>query len=139
MKQLEVQIMGQSYLLGCPPGGEQRLLEAVEKVDTAMCRIRDAGKVKAEASNTSQAVAGVDMKLLSGPAHNDWMSFLGPIQSSLKEIEYGQDIEAQRKAFSTLSENLYKSIKAFGLGGTEVFYDYCPMAFDNEGAYWLSD
>jgi len=47
MKQLEVQIMGQSYLLGCPEGGEQRLLEAVEKVDTAMCKIRDAGKVKA--------------------------------------------------------------------------------------------
>jgi cell division protein ZapA len=47
MKQLEVQIMGQSYLLGCPEGGEQRLLEAVEKVDSAMCKIRDAGKVKA--------------------------------------------------------------------------------------------
>ena len=47
MKQLEVQIMGQSYLLGCPEGGDARLLEAVEKVDTAMCRIRDAGKVKA--------------------------------------------------------------------------------------------
>ncbi len=46
-KQLEVQIMGQSYLLGCPEGGQQRLLEAVEKVDSAMCRIRDAGKVKA--------------------------------------------------------------------------------------------
>lgn len=46
-KQIEVQIMGQSYLLGCPEGGEGRLLEAVEKVDTAMCRIRDAGKVKA--------------------------------------------------------------------------------------------
>jgi cell division protein ZapA len=47
MKQLEVQIMGQSYLLASPEGGEQRLLTAVEKVDTAMCRIRDAGKVKA--------------------------------------------------------------------------------------------
>jgi cell division protein ZapA len=47
MKQLEVQIMGQSYLLGCPEGGEQRLLDAVAKVDNAMCRIRDAGKVKA--------------------------------------------------------------------------------------------
>jgi cell division protein ZapA len=46
-KQIEVQIMGQSYLLGCPAGGEGRLLEAVEKVDTAMCKIRDAGKVKA--------------------------------------------------------------------------------------------
>jgi cell division protein ZapA len=47
MKQLEVQIMGQSYLLGCPEGGEARLLDAVERVDTAMCKIRDAGKVKA--------------------------------------------------------------------------------------------
>lgn len=47
MKQLEVQIMGQGYLLGCPDGGESRLLEAVERVDTAMCKIRDAGKIKA--------------------------------------------------------------------------------------------
>jgi cell division protein ZapA len=46
-KQIEVQIMGQSYLLACPEGGEPWLLEAVERVDTAMCRIRDAGKVKA--------------------------------------------------------------------------------------------
>lgn len=47
MKQLEVQIMGQSYLLGCPEGGETRLLDAVERVDSAMCKIRDGGKVKA--------------------------------------------------------------------------------------------
>lgn len=47
LKQLEVQIMGQSYLLGAPVGGEQQLLTAVERVDTAMCKIRDAGKVKA--------------------------------------------------------------------------------------------
>ena len=46
-KQLEVQIMGQNYLLGCPAGGESRLLEAVERVDTAMCKIRDVGKVRA--------------------------------------------------------------------------------------------
>jgi len=47
MKQLEVKIMGQSYLLGCPDGGEARMLEAVDKVDMAMCKIRDAGKIKA--------------------------------------------------------------------------------------------
>ena len=47
MKQIEVQILGQGYLLGCPEGGESRLLEAVERVDTAMCRIRDAGKIRA--------------------------------------------------------------------------------------------
>ena len=47
MKQLDVQILGQSYLLGCPEGGEARLLEAVKMVDTAMCAIRDGGKIKA--------------------------------------------------------------------------------------------
>jgi len=47
MKQIEVQIMGQGYLLGCPEGGEDRLHMAVQKVDEAMCKIRDAGKTKA--------------------------------------------------------------------------------------------
>ena len=47
MKQIEVQIMGQGYVLGCPEGGESRLSEAVGKVDEAMCKIRDAGKIKA--------------------------------------------------------------------------------------------
>ncbi len=47
VKQIEVQIMGQSYLLGCPDGGEERLLAAVSRVDAAMCKIRDAGKIKA--------------------------------------------------------------------------------------------
>jgi cell division protein ZapA len=47
MKQLEVQIMGQSYLLGYQDGGEVRLLEVAQQVDQAMCKIRDAGKVRA--------------------------------------------------------------------------------------------
>ncbi|HJV59506.1 MAG TPA: cell division protein ZapA [Albitalea sp.] len=47
MKQMEVTIMGQSYILGCPDGGEQSLLEAVGNVDREMSAIRDAGKVKA--------------------------------------------------------------------------------------------
>ena len=46
-QQINVQIMGQSYILGCPEGGEERLLGAVRKVDEAMCKIRDAGKIKA--------------------------------------------------------------------------------------------
>ena len=39
--------MGQSYLLGCPDGGEEQLLKAVQRVDAGMCKIRDAGKVRA--------------------------------------------------------------------------------------------
>jgi cell division protein ZapA len=47
MKQVEVQIMGQGYMLGCPEGGEARFEQAVNRVDQAMCKIRDAGKIKA--------------------------------------------------------------------------------------------
>jgi len=47
VKQVEVQIMGHGYVLGCPDDGEERLNQAVAKVDEAMCKIRDAGKIKA--------------------------------------------------------------------------------------------
>jgi len=47
MKQLEVTILGQSYILGCPDGGEALLSAAVASVDREMSGIRDAGKVKA--------------------------------------------------------------------------------------------
>ncbi|TAN09459.1 MAG: cell division protein ZapA [Burkholderiaceae bacterium] len=47
MNQVEVEIMGRGYILVCPEGGEERLRDAVRRVDHAMCRIRDAGKVRA--------------------------------------------------------------------------------------------
>lgn len=47
MKQIEATILGQSYVLACPPGGEALLLEAINIVDREMSAIRDAGKVKA--------------------------------------------------------------------------------------------
>jgi cell division protein ZapA len=47
VKQLEVSILGQVYMLGCPQGGEALLREAVAAVDKEMTAIRDAGKVKA--------------------------------------------------------------------------------------------
>ena len=47
MKQVEVTILGQSYILGCPDGGEVSLHEAVATVDREMSAIRDGGRVKA--------------------------------------------------------------------------------------------
>ena len=47
MKQVEVTILGQGYILGCPEGGEAKLGAAVAAVDREMSAIRDAGKIKA--------------------------------------------------------------------------------------------
>ncbi|MDR3370311.1 cell division protein ZapA [Rhodoferax sp.] len=69
MKQLEVQIMGQSYLLGCPDGGDSRLLGAVERVDTAMCKIRDGGKVRARDRIAVLAALNLAFDLTDQNAH----------------------------------------------------------------------
>ena len=68
MKQLEVTIMGQSYILGCPEGGEQSLLEAVGNVDREMSAIRDAGKVKARERMAVLAALNLAYQLAERPA-----------------------------------------------------------------------
>ena len=68
MKQIEVTIMGQSYILGCPEGGERALLEAVGNVDQEMCAIRDAGKVRARERIAVLAALNLAYALAERPA-----------------------------------------------------------------------
>lgn len=124
---------------------DEKFQEQIASVFTAYLDVKealvsaDATKVSREATETLHTLEKVDMNLVSGPAHHDWMNFREPMKNSLTEIERASGIEAQRKAFSALTAHLYKTIKAFGLGRDEAYYEYCPMAFNNEGAYWLSD
>ncbi len=48
------------------------------------------------------------------------------------------NIEEQREAFEALSISMYDLVKAGGAGLT-VYKQYCPMAFDDKGAFWLSN
>ena len=70
-QQIDVQIMGQSYILGCPEGGEERLLGAVRKVDEAMCKIRDAGKIKARDRIAVLAALNLAFEQAEAPAATD--------------------------------------------------------------------
>lgn len=72
MKQMEVTILGQSYVLGCPEGGEASLRQAVAEVDREMSAIRDAGKVKARERIAVLAALNLGFQLASrGPAVAD--------------------------------------------------------------------
>ncbi|MBL7872412.1 MAG: DUF3347 domain-containing protein [Cyclobacteriaceae bacterium] len=99
----------------------------------------DASKVDKEAFKVQGAVSGIDAKSLSSAALNDWKIYQDELIGALKGIQSTDDLEKKRAAFSAVTDNLYKSIKAFGLGGAIAYYEYCPMAFNNAGAYWLSD
>ncbi|MET0383203.1 MAG: cell division protein ZapA [Burkholderiaceae bacterium] len=67
MKQVEVTILGQSYLLACPEGGESLLQTAVASVDREMSGIRDAGKVKARERIAVLAALNLAYRLAEGP------------------------------------------------------------------------
>jgi cell division protein ZapA len=67
MKQMEVTILGQSYLLGCPEGGEAALTQAVTQVDREMSAIRDAGKVKARERIAVLAALNLAYQLAESP------------------------------------------------------------------------
>lgn len=68
MKQMEVTILGQSYILACPEGGESALLAAVAQVDSEMSAIRDAGKVKARERMAVLAALNLAYQLAERPA-----------------------------------------------------------------------
>ena len=68
MKQMEVKILGQSYILACPEGGEASLLAAVASVDNEMSKIRDAGKVKARERIAVLAALNLAYQLAERPA-----------------------------------------------------------------------
>ena len=68
MNQMEVTILGQSYILACPEGGEATLLAAVAQVDSEMSAIRDAGKVKARERIAVLAALNLAYQLAERPA-----------------------------------------------------------------------
>jgi len=80
----------------------------------------------------------VDMKLLTDDgAHNRWMQLGEEIKSSTTSILNTSDLKEQRNHFKHLSSNLTSAIQSFGIN-KKVYSLYCPMANNNEGAYWLS-
>ena len=68
MKQIEVSILGQSYVLGCPEGGDTLLQASVKAVDREMTAIRNAGKVKARERIAVLAALNLAYKLEQRPA-----------------------------------------------------------------------
>ena len=73
------------------------------------------------------------------------------LEQSLKEIKAGKkakkqaaaisqsaSLAAQRKAFTTLSNEMSILVKNNDLSMGKIYLDYCPMANSNNGGYWLS-
>jgi Cu(I)/Ag(I) efflux system membrane fusion protein len=101
--------------------------------------LSDVSKVIQDAVELQNALSEVNMKLLSGDAHIQWMKTSVILDKDARLIASSENLEEQRLSFSSLTDNFYKTIQSFGLKGRTVYYQFCPMAKNGKGAYWLSE
>lgn len=59
------------------------------------------------------------------------------LTEALEAMATTNDVAIQRSAFELLSEKMYSIVKTDGVA-TPLYKQYCPMAFNNKGAYWLA-
>ncbi len=58
-------------------------------------------------------------------------------QTAVVAMAASEDIAVQRENFETLSSSIEKMLQGSLKSGT-LYKQYCPMAFNNKGAYWIS-
>jgi Cu(I)/Ag(I) efflux system membrane fusion protein len=96
----------------------------------------EAAKLAAQARTVLKQV---DMGLLTGHAHMLWMEHLKALDSGLQTLADQKDLKQQREAFSLVSAQLTRTVQAFPVADTKIYQAFCPMAFGNQGAFWLQN
>lgn len=99
----------------------------------------EGAEAQKHAQKAKEKLENVDMNLLDQEPHMKWMELLETLEDKTNQIAGQDDIEAQRKAFINLNRALYEAVKYFGLKDVKTYYQYCPMANNDEGAYWFSN
>lgn len=98
----------------------------------------DAKGAQQAGKQIDQSLEKVDMKLLSDEkAHNHWMTIQKELKTSANAIENSSEIATQRWHFKHLSAHMISSVQLFGVN-ENVYIQFCPMADNNKGAYWIS-
>lgn len=98
----------------------------------------DAVAVVSESGRLNDALNNVHVSF-SGEAYDIWIRLSKEISTATKKIGTAKNLVAQREHFATLSQSIIEMTEYFGLEKNMVYMDYCPMAFNNKGAYWLSE
>lgn len=81
-------------------------------------------------SNSAEAQSGA--RMLIENTDNEGL------KSTVSSIADTDDIEMQRKIFSEVTAQIEPLLKT-SLSSGEIYKQFCPMAFNNTGGYWLSN
>ena len=62
----------------------------------------------------------------------------GDVAAEISGMLGEKELEKKRESFEMVSNAFYDMVRVIKPTGATIYYQYCPMAFDNKGAYWLS-
>lgn len=65
--------------------------------------------------------------------------YAGTLASSAKSLMGQQDLEKKLREFNTISDAMWSLTRTVQYDAEKLYYHYCSMAFDNMGAYWVSN
>ena len=101
-------------------------------------RFEQAQKGLGKLNQKMTAVRTEDLELpVNG--NKQWEKIRHNLVDATAHHNHWQTIEAARKAFKAISESMAEIEQLFGLPSESPYYEiYCPMAFGNAGASWLS-
>jgi hypothetical protein len=97
----------------------------------------DSARMAAKA--LADAIDKVPMGELNPRAHGVWMQYYEKMGYDAEHIKSTSDISHQREHFITLSTTMYKLLKEANGNTFKLYYQFCPMANDGKGAYWVSE
>lgn len=60
-------------------------------------------------------------------------------QDAATALNTADDLKKQRKAFAGLTAEISKLVKGGKLSSGEIYMEFCPMANNGAGGYWLSN
>ena len=107
--------------------------EQMDKVLASYYKMKD-GLVATDGAAAKQG----GMELLAALEGIESDPILEKVKFNAEHIRDTEDTEHQRGHFEVLSDNLFKIVKV-SKGSAPVYQQFCPMAFDNKGAHWLSN
>jgi Cu(I)/Ag(I) efflux system membrane fusion protein len=64
--------------------------------------------------------------------------YVQTVSAESKALVHEKDIEARRKSFQMISDAMYDLVRTIRFDKEVVYHQFCPMAFNDAGAYWLS-
>jgi hypothetical protein len=66
------------------------------------------------------------------------VSFSGSISGSAQALAAEKELINKRKEFEMIAESMWNLTRTVRYSGQKLYWQFCPMAFDNKGAHWIS-